>query len=269
MHSSLFKRSVLVVALTAAFSVYADPGDDSTPPPSIGQLSNPAGPSGKDGTTPVRKMLLSNMGHTVGFRGGMAQESYFLMQSMNKQRSTLDAMYRFATVIEPSGALPPVIVEAQDVAHITGNQIRTANKVYKIIRGEEFVSVPPTWRDYLFTGLTTDSSASYPGAESQPANSAEKVIWSDAVKAGWGEGIRQADAIAEANFHRLTRDYIGMMRYTVLLHRGMIGKTEVAEQVKSVTSSAKQLTIGETHKQLTKPAAFQQNPDRWSPIISR
>lgn len=269
MYLSLFNRSMLLVALTAAFSVHADSGGTTTPPPGVDQISSPNGPSGRDETTPVRRMLLSSMGHTVGFRGGMAHESYFLMQSMDKQRSTLDAMFRFATVIEPSGTLPPVIVEAQDVAHITDNQIRTANKVYKIIRGEEFVSVPPTWRDYLFTGLTTDNSASYPGAESQPTNSAEEAIWGEAVKTGWGEGIRQADAIAEANFHRLTRDYTGMMRYTVLLRRGMIGKTEIAEQVKSVTSSAKQLTIGETSKQLTKPAEFQQNPDRWAPVISR
>lgn len=269
MQFHLLRQTALVVALTATFSVYADSGESPTPPPSLDQISNPEGPSAADSTTPVRRMLLSSMGHTVGFRGGMAKESFFLMQSMNKQQATLDAMYRFATVIESSGALPPVIVEAQDVANITDDQIRTANKVYKIIRGEEFVSVPPTWRDYLFTGLTTDNQANYPGSESQPANSAEKAIWDEAVQAGWDEGVKQADAIAEANFNRLTRDYTGMMRYTVLLHRGMVGRTEVAEQVKGVTSTAKQLTIGETHKQLTKPAEFQQNPDRWIPVISR
>ncbi|HCA3439666.1 TPA: type IV secretory system conjugative DNA transfer family protein [Salmonella enterica subsp. salamae serovar 35:g,m,s,t:-] len=268
MRTSLYKLSVLVVAFMTSNAIAASP-DVTQSPPGLDQIINPEGPSGSDNVSAVRRMLLSNMGHTVGFRGGMAQESYYLIQKLKSESASLDSMFRFSTIIEPSGALPPVIVEAKDIAHITGNQIRTANKVYKIVKEEEFVSVPPTWRDYLFTGLTVDNQASYPGKESQPNSSAEKAIWESSVKSGWDEGVKAADDIAEANFNRLTRDYTGMMRYSVLLHKGMIDHTVVAEEVKGVTTSSKQLTIGETRKQLTKSAEFQQNPDLWTPEVSR
>jgi defect-in-organelle-trafficking protein DotC len=51
-------------------------------------------------------------------------------------------MFKFAPMIAKNGTLPPVIVEARDVAAFSQDQVRTANRVYKIEREERFVSVP-------------------------------------------------------------------------------------------------------------------------------
>ena len=44
-----------------------------------------------------------------------------------------------SVLISREGWLPPVIDEAQDVAHIQPDQIRTASRVWTILRPERFV----------------------------------------------------------------------------------------------------------------------------------
>lgn len=73
-----------------------------------------------------------------------------------RPESTLNALYDFRPLISPEGWLPPVIDEAQDVAHITPDQIRTSSRVWTIIRPERFVSNPPGWRDH-FSGAFNNS----------------------------------------------------------------------------------------------------------------
>lgn len=50
------------------------------------------------------------------------------------RESTLNALYDFRPLISKEGWLPPVIDEAQDVAHIRPDQIRTASRVWTILR---------------------------------------------------------------------------------------------------------------------------------------
>ncbi|MBR7293311.1 type IV secretion system DotC family protein, partial [Klebsiella pneumoniae] len=82
-------------------------------------------------------------GHTIGFRGGKAQRAFELVNALNARESAVNALYDFRPRVSQDGWLPPVIDEAQDVAHITDDQIRTASRVYQIILPERFVSNPP------------------------------------------------------------------------------------------------------------------------------
>ncbi|MCV5111470.1 type IV secretion system DotC family protein, partial [Escherichia coli] len=80
--------------------------------------------------------IVTYSGKTLQFRGGKAQRSWELIQALNARESTLNALYDFRPLISPEGWLPPVIDEAQDVAHITPDQIRTSSRVWTIIRPE-------------------------------------------------------------------------------------------------------------------------------------
>jgi len=229
-------------------------------------LNHRATPTG--GTSPLRIQMISNAGRTVGFRGGIASRAAAIRASLEKRASELDELFNFAPLIMPSGALPPVIVEAQDVASFSSQQYRIASKVYRIERGERFVSVPPTWRDYLYMGLPTNPNVSLPIAEAQPKTSGETEAWQRSVRAGWQDGLAHADAILRANFARMTRDYNGMLAYSTLLQKGMISQTRVAETQKVVTGNANELMIGDTTRQLTAPAQLQPDANRWTPTVS-
>lgn len=219
--------------------------------------------------TDIRTQLLTDVGHTVGFRGGMSSRAQELVDALERRSAALDAMYKFAPLIAPNGTLPPVIVEARDLAAFSPDQVRTAHRVYKIEREERFVSVPPTWKDYLFVGLPLSKSVELPVFEARPQDGDEQVIWEAAVRNGWQDGVHQADAILSANFHRLSRDYTGMHLYATLLQADMISTTKVAESQQTVTGDGKQLLLGDKLKRVTDKAKFETDPGKWRPTIKR
>ena len=71
-----------------------------------------------------------------------------------------------------------------------------------------------------------------------PEDSAQRKVWEDALKKGWQEGRENADLTLEASMNQLTRDYRGMMLYSLLWRRGMISRPEVSEQQQTVTGNS-------------------------------
>ena len=254
-------------AVVAAGSMSADPRlGNGASPLSLESLMNPTSEA-STGVNSLRAQLLADGGRTVGFRGGLAARAQELIGGLRLRERALDVQYEFGSLVSPSGMLPPVIVESRDVAAFTPDQIRTANRVYKKERDERFVSVPPTWRDYLLVGLPTQTNVDLPVMDARPVDSAEMKIWQEAVKQGWQEGSDQALAILDANFNRLTRDYKGMLLYSTLLQQGMVGQSQVAESQQTVTGDGGQLTLGDKMRRLVGKAEFQVDAARWRPTI--
>lgn len=234
---------------------------------SLDELMNPVSEA-NTGVSDLRIQMLSEAGRTVGFRGGMAERAGVLKGMLDARAEKLDTIFQFSMVMSSGGTVPPVIVEARDLSSISEDQIRTANRVYKIVREERFASVPPTWRDYLFVGLVTSNAAEDMEFAIRPKDSDEEAVWRKAVQKGWAEGQRQADAIVAANLNRLTRDYVGMLRYSTLIQMGMISTTKVAESSQTVTGDSKQLMLGDTLKRVTSRAAFQPDAGKWRPTVN-
>lgn len=237
-----------------------------TPAPTLDALSNPPSKA-STGVPDLRAQMLRDAAHTVGFRGGMAARTQELLGALNRRAETLSAMFQFAPLVSPSGTVPPVIEAARDVATFTFDQVRKANQVYKIEREERFVSVPPSWRDYLLVGLPTRPAVELPDLAARPQNDAEQAIWKASVADGWAEGHNQADEILASNFHRIVRDYTGMVTYATLLQHGMISTTRVAETQQTVTGDARQIVLGDTLLRVTSRAGFETDPRRWRPTM--
>ncbi|MGR7464132.1 type IV secretory system conjugative DNA transfer family protein [Klebsiella aerogenes] len=240
---------------------------DDAPPADINAYLNPSVSDHPEVNDTVWRML-TDSGHTVGFQGGKAQRAYELKQALLARDTTLQKMYDFRPLISRQGYLPPVIDAAQDMATITPDQIRTAFRTYKILVPARFVSNPPTWRSYLLLGLASDRIPA-PDVSVRPKNSDEDDVWQDAIHKGWAEGRLAADHTLEANFHRLTRDYTGMLRYSTLLHQGLIRAPFITEQQQSVTSNDQQLMLGDKVKRIKTRAGFVVNKGMWKPAIHK
>lgn len=219
----------------------------------------------------IRISVLREMGETIGFRSGMVWEAQNLAKELGAHSLQLDRIFQFSTLMTNDSSLPPVIVEANDVAAVSKDQFRTANKSFNIIRQEQFVSVPPTWRDYLYTGLMLSPEITYPGEDARPGSSADTKAWESSLKKGWEQGVEQARQILDENFNRLSRDYNGMMRFNALLRMGMISRTQIASKIYTVSpeSNKSSLTIGEKHSEIMKNAEFEVNPKKWQPVITK
>ncbi|WP_419721259.1 type IV secretory system conjugative DNA transfer family protein [Pectobacterium atrosepticum] len=235
-------------------------------PPGINAWLNPQN-TRPDGVSETRWQMLNDAGKTLGFRGGKAQRAWELTQALIARESTLNAMYDFRPLISAEGWLPPIIDEAQDVAHITSSQIRTSSKVWTIIRPERFVSNPPGWRNWLLRGLATKAT---PGTEGTviPEDSSQRQIWEDALRKGWKEGRENADLTLEANVNQLTRDYRGMMLYSLLWRQGMISRPEIDDQHQTVTGTGQKLVTGDRVRRLTSHASFELQKSRWRPVVT-
>ncbi|WP_238446865.1 type IV secretory system conjugative DNA transfer family protein [Azohydromonas australica] len=219
------------------------------------------------GIADLRAQLLRDTGKTVGFRGGMVSRSMELLRALEGRAPALEAMFQFSPLVSRSGALPPVITTAQEVAAFAQDQIRTANQVYKIEREERFVSVPPTWRDYLLIGLPNKPWVELPDLQARPQDGKEQALWKASVEQGWGEGRAQADAILAANFNRLVRDFNGMVLYSTLLQQGMISPTRVAESQQTVTGDHKRMVLGDRLRRMTGKAGFETDARKWRPTL--
>lgn len=262
-------RAVSVILLTLIYplnkvmAATATPTANMPPPPSMSAYLSPEADD-HDGVNNTVYQMLTEAGKTEGFRGGKAQRAWELRQSLEQRASQLDNTYLFSPLINRQGWLPPVIAEATSLATITDKQMRTANHVYNILVPERFVSNPPSWRQYLFAGLSVKSS---PTDTVIPRNRAERNIWQNAIKKGWQEGRQSADDTLAANFNRLTRDYTGMMRYSLLVKQKMVTPPVITEQQQTVSGTREELMLGDKVRDLKQRAGFELDKKRWQPVI--
>lgn len=266
-------KRLVIAAVPLFLAGLAHAGKPATPAPAetpvtLEALLNPPSKASR-GVTDLRAQMLADAGKTVGFRGGMAARAHILADALTARANQLDTIFQFSPLINKNGTIPPVIVEARDVASFSPEQIRTATRVYKIEKEERFVSVPPTWRDYLFVGLPVKGGVDLPMFPARPQDGKEEAIWKGAVTAGWKEGQAQADAILAANFSRLTRDYSGMLLYSTLLQQGMVSTTRVAESQQTVSGDGKVLILGDKLRRVTKKATFESDANKWRPTVGR
>lgn len=240
-------------------------GPDGSPPPGPDAYFSPKKPEATD-VSDNRREMLTDAAHTLGFRGGKAQRAWELRHDLESREKQLDKTYDFRTLISPRGWLPPVITEAVDVAHVTADQIRTASHVYEIIQPERFVSNPPSWRTWLFAGLST-AAPDGPDGSLIPENSNQRDIWQIALTKGWAEGRQSADETLEANVNRLTRDYNGMLQYVLLRRQNLITAPVVSDRQQTVTGDSQKLTQGDRERRLESRAGFVTDRQKWKPII--
>lgn len=262
-------RTALVVACSI-FRVYAQDSASSQPatpssagvPPSLNDILQLKG-TAIDPQVDLRAKMIAGTARTVGFRAGLANRGLAYKKLLDARTTVLDSMFQFQTLLGPGGVLPPVIVEAQDSAAYADDQMRTATRIYKIVRPEHLVSVPPTWRDYLLMGLLVKATVDIPEGDARPRNNDEMKVWQDNVMAGWKTGEQGADQIFEANLNRLTRDFTGMLRYSILLQQGIITPTQVAESHRAVTGDKLEIKLDDRSRMITQKAELELDPRKW------
>ncbi|MET0331520.1 MAG: type IV secretory system conjugative DNA transfer family protein [Dyella sp.] len=239
----------------------ASAGSDVAPP-SLNDVLKLKTPN-LDNVADMRVKMIAAAGHTVGFRAGLAHRGLDFKRLLDGRAEALDTMFQFQTLLGPGGVLPPVIVEARDSEAVDPDQVRSATRIFKIARAERLVSVPPTWRDYLYTGLIVSASIDMPQDDARPKGDAEMKAWQDSVMQGWNEGQAQAQAIFEANLNRLTRDFNGMLRYSILLKQSIITPTQVAESHRAVSGDTLEIKMDDRLRRITQRAELQIDASKW------
>ncbi|WP_321820756.1 MULTISPECIES: type IV secretory system conjugative DNA transfer family protein [unclassified Burkholderia] len=268
-HASLLKTlpSAAFVAASVAFGLavcawpVASHAEDSLP-----ALLNVSPTSVQSDSIPlIRRIELQGAAQAVGAQAGLADRSKEILADLKYREHDLDQKWRFTDLLFANGVLPPVITTIRDSADVAARVMTVQGVQYRIEEPARFVSVPPTWRDWLFTGLTGGAPEVSQYEGSLPRDEKERVYWKEQLSTAYSAGRAQADAIFQANLARLARAYEGMRRFYQLHAQGMVSLPEIASATDSVVEDPNSVVIGQTVFRITADSKFT-GASSWKPL---
>lgn len=230
------------------------------------------GPVVKNELSVVRQTALRDSATVFGAREGLRVQSCLIRSELEKQRVNLDKRFRFGDLLMGRGVLPPVISEARDSVVLEATVMRVASRVYHLDEGARIVDIPPTWRDWLYVGLSTDDCAGGPvdvptQEQLKPQNPQEEVFFKAILARSYEMGVQQARDVLAANLARLERAYFGMRRYFDLYSRGMVSAPVIASDTDVVVrDDPNTLVVGNTVIRITVPVGFVEKTSDWRPL---
>lgn len=216
------------------------------------------------GISEVRAAALKQLGIGLGMRAGLADESRVIVGEIEKEKAFLDTKFSFGSLTFSSGALPPVIEEAQDVIAITEYSMRVQGRVYRIVTPATFGQ--NNWRNYLYLGLTDNDDQLVGDAQRNilPKDDTEKAYWDTIVRGAYAEGRQQSRKIFELNLARLERDFNGMRLFYTLYGRGLVSAPQFATATDSVSRpDPNTIIIGDSTFRISAQPKFNGNGADW------
>lgn len=232
-------------------------------PATFEQLSDvPKGASKKDENADpaIRDQGLREAALSYGARGGLANRTWEIRQTLTVKEAYLDRIYDFKRLLitAPSGLMiePPIISEGEDAMLIEsgGQSAAVADRIYNINVDAQIVAAPRNWRAYLERDW---GDVTPPPAVLYPETDAERKIFLENLRLGWEQGTQQADEIFQADLDRLNADFNGMVRYRMLLAQGIVTAPFTLQTDRGITGGGKEMRVGDRALQITGPSQLQ------------
>lgn len=216
--------------------------------------------------TGIRYQAIRDSAMSVGARAGLAWRAKQINETTQVNAKELDLIYNFTAMLLDHNVLPPVLIEGRQTLEQSSDEIiRVADRSYSIQSQARFVTMAPTWRDYLFMNYPDPG---LPDASLLPKNGSEKLVWDKYIDEGWQAGVTQADVIFTENLGRLKRDYNGMVLYKTLLAQNMVSLPFVAQVNFGVTGGDAQMAINDRMLRITVKPEFNVASQEWQSIIN-
>lgn len=210
----------------------------------------------------IRPRSVQEAAYRLGIQSGAVWRNNNIRLALEKKAFSLDAIYSFRLLLSDGKILPPVIVKSDRQRSVTDKRTIQTGVSYKIIKDARMVSVPPTWRDYLF-----ESFSVRPVDEIlYPRDRDEIAIWEKAARAGWEIGCQQADRLFAINLRKLTRDVRGMILFRLLAGQGFVSLPKVDEERVAIQVGEKTLDLNQTSFTISGDARFQE-ASKWKPFL--
>ena len=138
----------------------------------------------------------------------------------------------------------------------SGETATAAQTSYELLAPARYVSVAPTWREFLMADAFPEPEKPNPAV--MPKNDKERLIWRAAVREAWAQGVTEADQLFTDNVSRMVRQYRGVMLYHLLTAQHLLSRvnTASADVGMKTTDSGNKLHIGQKVYRITAPSAF-------------
>lgn len=216
----------------------------------------------------IRREALEEAAISFGARAALAKRTYEIREHLDMRARYMDKVYNFAQLLiaAPSGFMiePPILTESMNamIVDIDGQTAAVSDKIYNIIRNAQIVSAPRTWRTYLEREW---GEVIPPPDILTPQDKEERAIWVEFVEKGWNAGWQQADDIFTQDLATLESDFMGMVRYRMLLAQGMISPPYALQIDRGITGGGDEMRIGDRAVQITGVPELMTGAETWKP----
>jgi len=199
-----------------------------------------------------------------GSQSALFERSTKYQDLLNQNKHELSRIFNFSPLLLMGGRIvPPIISESDNLRMIEDRYTRrSVKKSYKIIEQARVVNTPLDWRTYLMFDIP---SPIVPSRYALPIkdDKREEQIWANGVSQGWEAGLRQANDIMIQNIRTIERDYIGMIRFKLMLSKGMVTSPIPANTKLGITGDIDTLNIGESVFEIIEAPKFNKNAETW------
>lgn len=206
-----------------------------------------------------------------GINSGLYNKTHHykkIFESEDFQRE-LDQIFVFRNLLLSNGKIQPaIILESEDI-FIKENNLTTREikQSYKIMEQAKVVSSPKDWRNYIMPVLHVEKPDT-PHELLLPRTKEERKEWEKGIKDGWEQGEEMAYDNLKLKIRKLGNDFLGMIRYHLMLQQNIVSTPITYETPISVSSSSngESLNIGETIFEVKILPEFNSNAGTWKAI---
>lgn len=200
-----------------------------------------------------------------GTQSALYYRSYQINNFLKKYSHMMDSTFVFQPLLLAHGkVVPPVILEGEKSMFQNGDTSYTeVDKTFKIYKQARILNTPLTWRTYVDYH---PSKPDLPDKFSLPLNSHEDKIWSEGTTKGWEMGLKQANDIFDQQIKELEIDYVGMVRYHLLLKAGIVNNPIMTKLNLGINKDKQTINIGETKFEITKLPDFNSDANTWKAL---
>jgi len=211
--------------------------------------------------------MIKRSAFSYGTQGGFYARASQIKKMLKAHEEELDRVFNFnALTLNAGRVIPPVISQSFDsISQTDSRSLRITDASYVIDTPARFSSTAPNWRSYLF--LITPDKPKVPDVNLLPVTSFEKSEWSQAVKRGWAAGKCQADKSYASALADLRHDFIGMVRYHILLRKNMVSEPFVTATNEKITREDNKLVIGDQILRITAMPGFKISEGEWDGLV--
>lgn len=214
----------------------------------------------------LRPQAVIEAAQTLGFQKGVQWRYEKIMENVLNQESQINRIFDFGGLLMNNGRiLPPVIIEGEKGLNIESNLVATeVESSFRILKDARIVSVPPSWRDYLYREYEA-SRVVNPAV--LPKGKEEQDLWEEYAKKGFNEGVRHADRLFKTNLQKMVRDFEGILRFKILAEQNIVSLPILSKGEIGIVVEDKKLDVDQRIFRITKEGSFNDKVETWTPKV--
>lgn len=204
-------------------------------------------------------------GIKFGTQAGLYYRATQVNQFIERNKSYFARIANFQPLLLANGrVVPPIITETKNqVNNESRYTLRSVDRAYQIQEQARVINTPLTWMEYL---LVNPPKPILPNETLLPLNDKEDYYWRDGIERGWVYGLTQANSIYIENIRKMERDYIGMVRFHLMLERGLISNPISSSVNLGVTGTDKDMNVNEVIFNIDQVPKFNRDAETWKAL---